>query len=88
MCCESAFAVVELVQEVKRDKRVDDTRLSASREMALEYLQSRYAEIVGAKNSTCGILTASKSDDGWYDIVDGDGDRFEAYLSEKLKIAS
>ena len=88
MCGESAFAVVELVQEVKRDKCVDDTRLFSSRVKAMQYLQSRYAEIVSAKNSTCGILAASKSDDGWYDIVDGDGDRFEAYLSEKLKIAS
>ena len=84
----SAFAVIELVQEVKRDKRVDDTHLFASRELALRYLQDHYADILSAKNSTCGILTAFKSEDGWYDVVDYDGDRYEAYLSENLKIIS
>lgn len=83
---DCAFAVVELIHEVGRDKRVDDTRLFRDRDAAMDYLRRRYRDVVGNKNSLCGLMADEFSEDGWFDIVDNDGERCEAYLSERIEI--
>jgi hypothetical protein len=81
----SAYAVVELVHLIKRDKRINQIQLFESRYLAEAYLNKRYKELYGIMESGCGVLSFFL-DNGRFDLVDMDGDKYEAILSEELVI--
>jgi len=86
--CDAAkvYAVVEMEQECNSEKRLTDTVLFASREDALAYLHERYDAARLDADSGSGEFSADYSEDGWYAVVDKDGDLKEGYLSEGMEV--
>ena len=82
----TAYAVVELRQECNKEKILDDTKLFSTREKALAYLYERYDHYRLWVDAGAGEMSADYSEDGWYEVVDNDGDSYEGYLSECLTI--
>ena len=80
------YAVVEMEQECNREKRLADTVLFASRDDALKYLHERYDAARLEADSGSGEFSADYSEDGWYAVVDADGDLKEGYLSEGMEV--
>ena len=82
----TAYAVVELRQECNKEKTIDDTKLFSTREKALAYLHERYDHYRHWADTGAGEMASEYSEDGWYEVVDNDGDSYEGYLSECLTI--
>lgn len=82
----TAYAVVELRQECNQEKTIDDTKLFSTREKALAYLYERYDHYRLMADAGAGEFSADYSEDGWYEVVDNDGDSYEGYLSGCLTI--
>lgn len=80
------YAVVEMEQECNGEKRLADTVLFANRDNALEYLHERYDAARLSADSGSGELSADYSEDGWYAVVDNDGDLKEGYLSDGMEV--
>ena len=83
---ETAYAVVELEQESNGEKTLADTRLFRDRAAALEYLHRQYLKARESADSGAGEFSEDYSEDGWYAVVDNDGDLKEGYLSEEIPI--
>ena len=82
----TAYAVVELSQECNHEKILTDTNLFSTREKALAYLHERYDHFRLMADAGAGEFSSDYSEDGWYEVVDKDGDSYEGHLSEKLTI--
>jgi hypothetical protein len=80
------YAVVELEQENNKEKQLIDTVVFANRDDALVYLHGRYDAARLDADSGSGELSADYSEDGWYSVVNGDGDKKEGYLSAGLEV--
>ena len=82
----TAYAVVELRQECNNEKILTDTKLFSTREKALAYLYERYDHYRLWVDVGAGEMAADYSEDGWYEVVDNDGDSYEGHLSGCLTI--
>ena len=82
----TAYAVVELRQECNHEKILTDTNLFSTREKALAYLYERYDHYRLWVDAGVGEFSADYSEDGWYEVVDNDGDSYEGHLSGCLTI--
>lgn len=80
------YVVVELVHECNKDKRLDETFIFKSRERALAYLREKFESVCSDADSLAGLMSKSLSEDGWYDCVTNDGDRYEGYVSEATEV--
>lgn len=78
------FSAVELYQECGREKGISDERLFSTRENAIAYLRKRHSVVV----ANCGedLFSEDFSEDGWFSVVNADGDTYEGYVSEGLEV--
>lgn len=80
------YVVTELTQECNKDKVLSDSFAFSSRDKAVEFLRRRYDRARLMADSGSGEFTADYSDDGWYEVIDNDGDLSEGYVSEGLVV--
>ena len=80
------YIVTELTQECNKDKVLSDSFAFSSRDKAVEFLRRRYGRARLNADAGSGEFAADYSDDGWYEVVDNDGDSHEGYISEGLVI--
>lgn len=80
------YVVVELVHECNKDKRLDETLIFNSSARAMAYLRERFESVCSDVDSLSGLMSKSLSEDGWYDCVTNDGDRYEGYVSEAIEV--
>ena len=80
------YIVTELTQENNKEKLLSDTFAFSSREGAVKFLHQRYDRARLMAVSGSGEFTADYSDDGWYVVIDNDGDLREGYVSEGLTV--
>ena len=80
------YIVTELTQECNKDKVLSDSFAFSSRDKAVEFLRRRYDRARLNADAGPGEFLADYSDDGWYEVVDKDGDSYEGYISEGIVI--
>lgn len=80
------YVVTELTQESNKEKLLSDTFVFSSRDKAVKFLHQRYDRARLMADSGSGEFSADYSDDGWYIVVDNDGDLREGYVSEGLVV--
>ena len=80
------YIVTELTQECNKDKVLSDSFAFSSRDKAVEFLRRRYDRARLNADAGSGEFTADYSDDGWYVVIDNDGDSYEGYVSEGIVI--
>ena len=80
------YAVVVLVHECNKDKRLNETRIFKSRAGAMAYLRESFESVCSSADSLSGLMSKSLCEDGWYDCVTNDGDRYEGYVSEAIEV--
>lgn len=80
------YIVTELTQENNKEKILSDTFAFSSREKAVGFLHRRYDEARLKADAGSGEFSADYSDDGWYAVIDNDGDLREGYVSEGITV--
>ena len=80
------YVVTELTQENSKEKLLSDTFAFSNREKAVKFLHQRYDRARLMADSGSGEFTADYSDDGWYVVIDNDGDLREGYVSEGMVV--
>lgn len=80
------YIVTELTQENNKEKILSDSFAFSSRDKAVEFLHKRYDRARLMADSGSGEFAADYFDDGWYVVVDNDGDSYEGYISEGIVI--
>ena len=80
------YIVTELTQESNQEKLLSDTFAFSNREEAARFLHQRYDRARLMADSGSGEFTADYSDDGWYVVIDNDGDLREGYVSEGIVV--
>ena len=82
----TAYVVTELEQESNGEKRLAHISLFAELGNAKKYLHERYDNARRNAELGAGVFSADFSDNGWYAVVDNDGDLKEGFLSERTVI--
>lgn len=80
------YVVTELTQESNKEKVLSDSFAFSSRDKAVEFLHGRYDRARLMADSGSGEFSADYSDDGWYVVIDNDGDLHEGYVSEGMVV--
>ena len=80
------YIVTELTQENDKEKVLSDSFAFLSRDKAVEFLHKRYDRARLIVDSGSGEFAADYSDNGWYVVVDNDGDSYEGYISDGIVI--
>ena len=68
------------------EREVGNIWVFSLRWQAIAFIRKRYTDELARLGKTVGVFEAEQSDDGWYSIVDKDGDSYECYVSEAVEI--
>lgn len=80
------YVVTELTQECNKDKVLSDSFAFSSRHKAVEFLHRLYDRARLNADAGPGEFSADYSDDGWYIVIDNDGDLRGGYVSEWMVV--